>query len=404
VALKKGAGTVLIGQKFQQETRLLDRIVKFPSGELPMRLQDVARFGASAQKDLPDFQGMLDDVQTYTGFLTTLFGNGSPRSWLSRLKTPCSASDKEIQVGAPGRVGSAMIRISRNRQTGLLWIGGELLAMNGFSRSSGKIQIAGRGLLGTEARAHDVGEPIYFVACRPATVLGSNLTAQVNGVFVAEPNNLPRVKGTVLIDQELLHYTWQRAGLLEMPSRSESLMDQNPGNGMAGNQGTGLFRGRYGTIPAGHQNTTPVIYWPIRYWDRYTDRAEDPELASFNFGMEAPDVYLTEVYWEEEVPDAHLDLELLVRADERVPFSADPASSPFLWRFRDPKGTNKQGKLRIGTQASRWDFRFGVRYLSGAFDPIQFLSTGWKKTPVLKTFGWSYQAPTRILFEEERLR
>ncbi len=404
VALQRGAGTVLIGQKFQEETRLLDRIVKFPSGELPMRLQDRARFGASGQKDFADFQGLLDDVQTYTGFLTSPLGNGQAGSWLGRLNVPCSLNDREIQAMVPS-LGNGIIRSSR--RTGLLWIGGELLAMNGIDLSTGRIQIAGRGLLGTEARAHDKGEPIYYVACRPATVLGANMSAQVAGIYVAEAGNLPRVTGTVLIDRELMHYTWQRAELLEMPSRSESLTDPsgNQGRGVqTESQGTGLFRGRYGTIPTGHQNMTPVISWPIRYWDRYTDRAADPELATFNFGMEAPDVYLSEVYWEEEIPDAHMELELLVRADERVPFSADPDKTPFLWRFRDPKGAKNKGRLRIDAQASRWDFRFGVRYLSGAFDPVQFLSTGWKKTPVIKTFGWSYQAPTRILYEEERLR
>ncbi|GEM_PF-2076827 len=404
VALQKGAGTLLIGQKFQEETRLLDRIVKFPSGELPMRLQDRARFGASGQKDIADFRGLLDDVQTYTGFQTSILSNGRPNTWLGRLSAPCSAGDRELKILGTQRGTGSIIRIGRARRTGLLWIGGELLAMSSLDRSSGRIQVSGRGLLGTEARAHDRGEPIYYVACRPATVLGANMTAQVGGLYVAEPQNLPNVTGTVLVDRELMHYTWQRAGLLEMPSRMESLTDQGSGNLDQGNQGTGLFRGRYGTIPSGHQNASAVISWPIRYWDRYTDRAEDPELATFSFGMEAPDVYLSEVYWEEEIPDSHLDLELLVRADERVPFSADPDKTAFLWRFRDPKGTNKQGKLRIDAQASRWDFRFGVRYLSGAFDPVQFLSTGWKKTPILKTFGWSYQAPTRILSQEERLR
>ncbi|HHI79082.1 MAG TPA: hypothetical protein ENK02_03810 [Planctomycetes bacterium] len=400
VALREGAGTILFGQKFQEDTRLLDRIVKFPSGELPMRLQDRARFGASNQKDFADFQGLLDDVQSYTGFQPVLLGNGGPGTWLGRLQTPCSPSDTQLQ-GYPMRRSPSGISLGASR-TGLLWIGGELLGMKSLDRSTGKIEIAARGLLGTEARAHDRGEPIYFVACRPATVLASNMSAQVNGVYVAEPDNLPQVQGTLLIDRELLHYTWQRAGLLEMPSRYESLTDTNQNQGSS--QGTGLFRGRYGTIPSNHQNGAVAIYWPIRYWDRYADRAEDPELASFNFGMEAPDVFLSEVYWEEEIADSHLDLELLVRADERVPFSADPERSPFLWRFRDPKGKSKQGRLFIGAQASRWDFRFGVRYLTGAFDPVQFLGTGWKKTPVLKTFGWSYHAPTRILFEEERLR
>ena len=147
-----------------------------------------------------------------------------------------------------------------------------------------------------------------------------------------------------------------------------------------------------------------VIAWPMRYMDRYQDRCDDPELSRFQFSFEAPDLYVTQLMWEEEIDDALLDVICLVRADERVPFSAEPTGKNGLWMFTDPgSGQGKRGRW-VGYQASQWYFRFHVRYGAGSFDPVSFRAGAWKETARVKNFGYSYQGRTRILEEQETLK
>ncbi len=390
VALDRGAGIPLIGGPFRGETRLLDRIVKFPSGELPMHLSDKASLGASLQKDLPLFRGLLDDVQSHVGLRRFPISDGSRDQILGTLTAPVGPSDTSLSI----RFGRGAPILADLGSGGLLLVGREVLGAVGEDRGGGRVQLSpsGRGLLGTTPASHDRGEPVYFLSCRPATFLTAQMKADTPGLLVQAPARLPRSTGTALIGQELVHWTWTRGNLLEMPVRVAASSE-------GGNAGQGLFRGRYGTTPAGHAQGDMVIHWPIRYWDRYAEQAEDPEMAWFGFGFEAPDVFLTEVTWEEEIPESMMDLELSVRVDERVPFSA-PDGTFGLWRFRDPR--RKDGRLgrRILAQGSLWDFRFGVRYLAGAFQPVLFNATAWKKSPAIKTFAFSYQAPTRIFRQE----
>jgi hypothetical protein len=224
--------------------------------------------------------------------------------------------------------------------------------------------------------------------------------------LVANGQALAAQEGTVLIGRELIHYCWSRSEnrsgptLLQMPIALDP--DADPQGG--GNASRGLFRGRYGTTPSAHGDSEMVIAWPFRYWDRYSPRADDPELAFMGFSYEQPDIFATHLVWDEEIPDATLDLVLLVRADERVPWSADPASSPFLWRFDDPRPQDGTEQHRLLAQASRWDFRFHVLYKAGAFDAENWNASGWKRTAALKSFAWEYEAETRILRERETSR
>ena len=48
---------------------------------------------------------------------------------------------------------------------------------------------------------------------------------------------------------------------------------------MQDGRGSGLFRGRYGTLPQTHGGGAPVILFPFRYWDRWAHQADAPELA-----------------------------------------------------------------------------------------------------------------------------
>ncbi|MFQ5506334.1 MAG: hypothetical protein ACE5F1_16315, partial [Planctomycetota bacterium] len=387
VALKFGVGVPFHGSAFRTDTRYLDRIVKFPSGELPMNLQGQATVGGSQVEDL-SMDGIVDDVMGYTGRRWNPISIGDDGSILGILAVEIDDTSTELDV----RHGDnpSFMQLRELEGGGLLLLEGEVMGFKSYDRATGRIELAanGRGLLGTEPRPHDVGGRVQFLSSRPATYLSSAATASQEVLEVANNGRLPLNEGTVLIGTELIHYCWTRdAQFLEMPA-------WDPGSGQ---QGSGLFRGRYGTKPTSHAEEDMVISWPIRYWDRYRELSDDPELSHFDITTDAYDLYLTEVLWEEEIPDTTLDLEL-------VPFSADPDLTPWLWRFREPERSDGEPGHRILKQASRWDFRFQVRYLSGAFDPSMLLGRGWKMTPKLRTFGYTTQGATRILSEELTLR
>ena len=402
VALKDGAQFLFQGREFVEDTRQLDRIVKFPSGELPMNLSSEASVGRSNVDGLP-FDGLLDNLQGYLGQSANLGSSGTLDTLYGVITSPVGAGDTTWSVAFSRRsisVGGA------GNQGGLLLVGGEVVGWTQRDRNNGTLEIAtnGRGLLGTEARAHDVGTHVHWISCRPASFLASDMQASSESLLVASGTSLPRQEGTVLIGQELLHYCWSRSEsngptLLQMPVSETWSADGETSLGSSG-----LFRGRYGTTPAPHGSGEMVISWPFRYWDRYSDRADDPELAYMGFTAEMPDIFATRLFWEEEIPDATLDLVLLARCDERVPWSADPRTNPWLWRFRDPKPETGAPEHRLMAQGSKWEFRFCVLYGSGAFDASSFLGTGWKRTPTLRRFAWSYEGSTRIFRERETSR
>ena len=411
VGLREGVSIPMVGERLGRDTRTYDRFIKFPSGEMPMFLSDRATIGKSLSNNPGKFQGLVDDVQGYFGFRSNQSSNGSDSAIVGRLAAPVSDTDRtlllrvgnrsqitiKIQIGQNGR--SISLGGQRNlRGGGLLWCEGELMGFKTIDRQTGRVELAqnGRGMLGTVARPHDVSARVVFVESMPATFLTSQVSAAGEIFAVEDTRRLPLSWGAALVDQEMIHYTYTSGNkLLQMPSV------QSPDSPT---EGAGIFRGRFGTTPAAHSTDALVIAWPMRFMDRYHELCDDPELARFQFSTEAPDLYVTQVMWEEAIPDSLIDVVCLVRADERVPFSREPDGKNGLWLFTDPSdGQGGTGRW-IGYQASRWDFRFQVRYAPGAFDAVDFRAGAWKETARVKNFGYSYQGRTRILEEQETLR
>jgi hypothetical protein len=164
-------------------------------------------------------------------------------------------------------------------------------------------------------------------------------------------------------------------------------------------KGDGIFRGRYGTVPAAHLFGTPVIFFPVRYWDRYSDRADGPELAYFGLSVDQPNAFWRSVFFDvEEVEGAQIEvLQRSIAAGRGAPppWDADPETTPGLDHFvlGMPNGEGNP----VNVQADRLEWRVFVRYAPGAFDPINGLSTGWKRVPRLSMFGVEYLGPNQVL-------
>jgi hypothetical protein len=273
---------------------------------------------------------------------------------------------------------------------GLLRIGDEILAYESRDASAGEITIApnGRGMLGTTPQPHAHGEPIQFLSHFTVSTLSGGLGGGDPTIPLGSTREFPH-EGTVLIGEELIHYTRQRSSSLEMPSGSTV-------PGMQDGRGPGLFRGRYGTLAQAHGAGEPVILFPFRYWDRWAPQADAPELSYYGFEVAQPGAWHESLYWQHE--DAQTGgpvLHALIRTDPDVPWDAPPSQTAGLDLYT--KGIEGGDTIATGAATDLLEARFFVEYASGSFDAVTGMAHGWKAAPRLSEFGVFYRAPSMTL-------
>lgn len=374
------------------ETRLRARLSLFPSGERPREVSRVevgrALNGAGVPSAVidelafgnPHFgEGSVhgDAAQAAQMSLTTSFGPGAPAF---------TTLTKAVRV-ARGIFGDVRIFMDDlPKDAGLLRIGSEILCYDALDSSTGQVTVAisGRGLLGTTEQTHEIGESITWLESRAVTTLAGPVSATSSILTLEDPAEFPS-QGTVLIGGELIHYTHLAGSQLEMPrgSSKPGAMDENGG---------GLFRGRFGTTPSAHGAGEPVILFPFRYWDRWADRADAPELAYLGLSIEQPNAFWRGVFFQADEPPG-TKIEVLQRANPLTPWDAEPVAGAGQGLVRLERGSREGAALPIGVQRDAVEWRAYVRYESNAFDFTNGLSHGWKRTARLTHFGVEYLGP-----------
>ena len=381
-------------QAFVTETRSLARMSKFPAGELPRAMESVSLGGSySGQGSVPSAE--IDEVLfgndrlDHQFILDTDIGE-TPTNFVVRGRR-YSGGDEILNNGMLQQVPAG---------AGLLRMGDEVMAYADLDPAGNTITIpdGGRGLLGTDAQAHAAGEGFAILESYTVGILQSGLNAEEAYLSLDSgsggPGGFPAEGGLVLVDQELIHFTRYENGQLEMPRASEE-----PGRNDL--RGAGLFRGRFGTDPEAHPAGTPVILFPFRYWDRWSPKADAPELDFFEFSMDQPGAFLGKVFWElDEGPAGGVRLGVLQRLGRTTPWDADPNLVESLELYY--RGNLDRGGNPIGAQADSAQWRAFVEYERGAFDALDGQSHGWKTTPRLRRFGIEYVAPGLALQRIER--
>ncbi|MBL8725780.1 MAG: hypothetical protein JNK49_17180 [Planctomycetes bacterium] len=377
------------------DPRQVDRVVKFPSGELPAAYCDNPTaggpVGSAGGTNLAGFVDELDLVQHHATnlILDEAITEGGNTLRVSRgTYTPAGLIDLGNDFSA-----------QFPELGGLLWVDGEVIAYQRRSNLVFSVANNGRGLLGTQPRGHDRGARIHFMTHRPAAILSSGVGARDHVLSVQSLAALPR-SGTVRLGQELLHYTWTRqvgnAGTLEMPRWHP------PGTEAANPQARGLFRGRYGTANQAASTGEAVVAWPFRYWDRFALQSDDPELAYFQVTSTEAPAYFRSVQWREQKQDARLQIVCQVRADGLADWAAVPQQTPGLWQFEAKDGD--QRPMPLGVQASRLEVRFGMIYRPGSVDLVLGTNHAWKTTARIDRVRVAYEGQGRILDEQVSAR
>jgi hypothetical protein len=378
-------------QSVSADTTGLARMALFPSGERPRRVTTVA-LGS-------DFR--LAGARVPTAFVDeVVFGTDVIDHQLVVSDKGFLEGEEDLVVRPVrrtlgGDLGDTTALGGLPPDAGLLRLGEEIVAYDSFDAGSGTIHVpaAGRGLLGTDPQNHVEGTAVRFLEPWRVTTLAAGVGPADSELPLASPQGFPP-EGTVLVDEELVHFTRQFEGALSMPRASEvpGAMDE---------KGAGLFRGRYGTAPASHAAGAPVILFPFRYWDRWAERADAPELAYLELALDQPDAFWKSSFWDvENAAVAGPRIAVLERARSDVPWDGDPEAGEGLALWDD--GHLDRGGNAIGAQSDRIAWRVHVRYEPGSFDALQGLAHGWKTTPRLRILGAEYLAPNRVLRRVER--
>jgi hypothetical protein len=385
------------------DNRLRNRVLKFPSGELPRLLGGLA-FGrdlsggstAAVVIDELTFHGgaSLPAGQSFGFVLAEDMDDQQDdlRIFHNAVRIPW-----DVLFFAPGSTVVNQMPLDG----GLLRIGREIVAYQSYDESTGEIQIAenGRGMLGTDAGPHETWESVTFLPAVSVTTLSGGLSADdeyvpvvTSGGGLGGTSDFAGV-GTLLIGEELLHTTWSDQAGFGMPRASREA-------GADDFRGPPLFRGRFGTTPIDHPAGTAVVRFETRYWDRWAPRADAPEMHHFTLQLSQPDAFLQSMFFvQDAVPDAAVRLGLLERTDTNIPWDADPTDTLGLALVYV---ADLEKMHAINRQIDRAEWRVFVEYRAGAFDPLDGLSTGWKQAPSLRQLGTVYLAPGRVIARRQR--
>lgn len=379
------SGTVI------DDPRRFDRVVKFPSGELPAAYCRTPTIGAGVNNQQP-MTGIVDEVEVASHVaqdlvLDDVFASTAQQFTVNRAVTMLANGPfwyQQDQSAAFPQGG------------GLVQIDTEILAYQ--SRQDGIFVVAtnGRGLLNTQPKDHDRGARVKFLTHRPAAILRSGIGAQEATIPVQDLGALPRA-GTLLLGRELLHYSWVRA-----QSNSIEMPRWYPRDAGDGGRARGLLRGRFGTNPQGGAAGEPVIAFPFRYWDRYHEESDDPELGYFQMTTNVAPVLFRTLRWRQETQDARVEVLCRVRADDADGWAADPATTPGLWEFRG--SSQEQTPHRLDRQASRLELRFQTVYGAGAIDLQSFRAHGWKTAARIEDVRVDYEGQGRVFDERVTAR
>lgn len=413
------------------ERRIYTRMAKFPSGELPLiKPGGGASFIGGDLNGQVGGGGLVDEVRL-RGLLDRRFvlwdqdmifplGGVTP----SPFPLGVSATDVDIPISESreilnlqgawamttglasnlnvhwlpdGReVSFGALPTGLPQDAGLVQIDDEVIAYRGLVTGPGGsfiLEDCTRGFMNTVATGHSFGANIIFYDWRGVTELAQAMQPDSPSVPIEDTQGLPVNGGTVMVNQEMIHFTRILGQTLEMPVRTR---------GSSGGE-EGIFRGRFGTVRGSHMQGDIVLDMPYRYWDRYAPFSDDPELGFYEFAINEPGAFFKRLRWTARFEKARLGMKVLCRLDPSVRWDADPAQTNGRLHIFDTKIGRAQAQSevqRLMVNGNGMEVRVFFTFESGAFDPTNLASNAWKETGRIENLGVDYLATTRVYQRE----
>jgi hypothetical protein len=406
------------------------RLLKFPSGELPL-INRPAKGCAGGDTDATPAAGRVDEIRVAPFApdrfvvwdhaamgLNTTSSSGAPNTTnvkgIGETATEIPIANTHWYL-SPLTMGQGTSNSGRPRQVtlpdgrgieystdlvglpaddaGLVQIDDEIIAFRRTGRNGNgapAILDCERGVMGTTAQKHGFGANVTFLDFVPVTMLREALTPSTSIVNVASEQGFATTGGLILVDRELIHYSDARGRALAMPP----ILDAK------GDETGGVFRGRFGTIAARHANEAIVFEMPFRYWDRYAECQDNPELSYYEVALNRPGAWFDRFGYEEFRPTPNVRFVTLVRTEPDVPWCTDPSrASASLLRLETGLQSDKS-LFPIARHGTALDVRFYVQYLADSFDPLTLSAPDWKTTPELRWAEVHFFDETQVLHRE----
>jgi hypothetical protein len=399
---------------------VVTRLLKFPSGELPRITTRGGRAAVGGDVDGASFSNRIDELRVaafdedrfvlWDQAAMGLNSSGTNVVYGS-TNTAVDATTDEIPICNADWILSDVnyspqnpfvtlpdhrrvfhnqpLRGLPNNNAGLVWIDDELIAFREIGVGAGgqpALLKCRRGFMNTVAAPHGYGAEVVFVPFLSVSKLSQACGPRDRDLFLAQARVFAREGGLVLVEDELVHYTEIQGGALRHP----------PSLDPDGTETGGLLRGRFGTRAAAHDVDDIVVEMPFRYWDRYAERQDNPELGFYGVALDAPGAFIESFAYEELRPNPNVRLRAFLRTEPDVRWSAEPGRGLFAF----DEGVAADKPYRIDRVGSICEIRFMARYDGSSFDPIDGTRHEWKSTPELRSLTVRYRDASRVLRRE----
>lgn len=389
-----------IVKRFTAESRRITRLVKAPSGELPVLPPGKLHLGEDFDRQPSAGRATLDELRFSV----------DPVPGPLMLPTVRYVLDQELEFDedevmllrlkelhfVQGRRRSSLFGPERLEimgelpaSGGLMLVGEEIVAYAGYDHlDSGAMFLAARGLYGTRRAFHPQGSPVVPLSFWPATPLAETLSETGFLIPVADPSVFPAAGGLLRIDDELLAYDRVEQDGLSMATSQ-------------GRRPEGLARARFGTTASEHRAGSLVRWQPTRFVDGSDPDLSMPEAGLGRLTFNAPGAFFSDVTLRVDPLDPSVEL-----VGQAV---VDRQAGPVSQAEQEERVTTLQRSSKSSDQfvalpqhhGDRLDILLGVRWNLGAFDPTNGTSNGWKLAPVLRDVVVRHLQPTLVLEHEE---
>jgi hypothetical protein len=344
------------------------RIVKWPSGELIdqnwlAHNNPNAAYGPAKAK--------IDEVKN-----------------LASLKAPFM-----LNRMAPPEVPQLMVTnpqlLDPNLRSGIIVAGEEII---GFAQFNGVSEFmrCKRGWLGSTAQVHNEGDPIFILSFLPVAAIRDQQIASesrmvpISQILVGQGYT----KGYLYVDGEVIGF--EDVGI-----------NGNELDCLARFDGTGLFRGMFGTMPGGHPTHTMVFGLPFRYWDGYKVGQFDNRMPYFQVAHTTRNARWREARHFIEVgsndpnllPHAYLRIDGL--GEYTIPRLDDHNA---VWHFIKQGSNPLEDYTSSRLENGQMEVRFFLEYKTGSFWP----NHSWKRTMKINELRIDYDRDTKVLFHEDK--
>lgn len=335
------------------------RLLKFPSGEL---MSSRALQTTNPEVTIAGSCTHVDEVKFFA----------SPKGDFRSIQ-PIGLDAAAVPMNAPAAL---------SPNGGVVKIGDEYF---GYAQIDGaNLGRCTRGYLGSRAQVHDRERAFNFTGLLAVATVFGGTTADSDVIPLSQPI-VANPEGYVLIEDEVVGYTWLSPRALLMPRTAD---------------GTGLYRGRFGTTPAQHGPNALAYAIPFRWWDTAVRGEFDNTMAYFAAGTSVRGATWHTFRYEQSPPE--LDDE-----DEEPPFvravakigargswtDAPNDSRSALFEF-DEAGVDHALRYLPG---DTFDARFFWAYPEGSFHPAD----AWKRDARLKRVSARHHSVTQTLLHEE---